>query len=48
MMEMSCKEHPGCLYDVLCNCDNCDKFTEEIILNIWKRFFIFMNNIMSL
>ena len=38
LINMKCKKHPGCLYDVLCNCDNCDNFTREIFLNIWKRF----------
>ena len=38
LIQMKCIQHSGCLYDVLCTCDNCQNFTREIIFNIWKRF----------
>ena len=36
--QMKCEYYSGCLYDVLCKCNNCNTFTTEIFLNIWRRF----------
>ncbi len=36
--QMKCEYHSGCLYDVLCKCNNCDYFSREINFNIWRRF----------
>ena len=38
LIKINCKKHLGCLYDVLCTCDNCDNYTNVIFFNIWRRF----------
>lgn len=34
---MKCNNHPGCIYEVTCDCSNCSLYTINLYIYLWKQ-----------
>ena len=34
---MQCKSHPGCIYEVTCDCKSCSLFTINMYISLWQK-----------